>query len=70
MELRSNKRNAQIEECHGFHLSYKMRARGGGGDLCVIDKSDGERLFSVVALKRKLGMPVSETRPATASGRM
>ena len=39
------------------------------GDLCVTDPSDGQRIFSAIAVKRKLGLaPAAEPRSSKADG--
>ena len=44
------------ELVHGWRLVYTLRAPGGAsrGDMCAIDPRDGQKIFSLVGLKRKL----------------
>ena len=44
----------------GWKLEFNLRKQPGSstrGDMMVIDPADGQKLFSVVSVKRKLGMP-------------
>ena len=47
--------------CHGWDLSYRLRLQfvkkgGTRGDITAIDPRDGEKLHSLPAIKRKLGL--------------
>ena len=44
--------------CFGWKLVYTLRKQGGTtrGDMMVIDPADGQKLYSVVSVKRKLGL--------------
>ncbi|MDC0526039.1 hypothetical protein OAO87_03475 [bacterium] len=44
---------------HGWSITWSVRPGHGSkvrGDLCIVDPRDGQKLYSVVALKRKLGL--------------
>lgn len=43
---------------HGWQLIYTLRTPGSStrGDMCVIDPRDGQKIFSIVGLRRKLGL--------------
>ena len=56
--LKKSSRNA-TQEVHGWRLQYKLRASKGGpvrGDMSAIDPSDGQELFSIISMERKLGL--------------
>jgi hypothetical protein len=44
------------ELVHGWRLTYTRRAPGAAtrGDMCAIDPRDGQKIFSLVGLKRRL----------------
>jgi hypothetical protein len=68
-EARQATSNVQ-RSLYGFQISWILRPKGGAtrGDLLVIVPG-GERLYSIVSLKRKLGLaPVAEPRERAASG--
>ena len=44
---------------HGWTLQWKVRQNQGGstrGDMCIIDPRDGQKIYSIVGLKRKMGL--------------
>ena len=45
---------------HGWDLKYNLRKTGTAvrGDMCAIDPRDGQKIFSQIALKRKLQVAV------------
>ena len=45
-------------KCLGWTLCYTLRKQGGStrGDMMVVDPADGQKLYSVVSVKRKLGL--------------
>ena len=56
-EMRRSSRNVNMR-CLGWHLEYTLRKNGGTtrGDMLAVDPADGQKLFSIVSVKRKLGM--------------
>ena len=44
------------EMCHGWRLMYTLRGPGASsrGDMAVVDPIDGQKIFSMVGLQRKL----------------
>ena len=56
-EMRRSSRNVNTR-CLGWHLEYTLRKNGGTtrGDMLAVDPADGQKLFSIVSVKRKLGM--------------
>ena len=62
LERMQNERESRRDECHGWVISYAVRSKQYAkeskkrGDLVVTDPRDGERLHSVLAVKRKLGL--------------
>ena len=56
----------------GWRLVYTLRRAPGSstrGDIMVVDPRDGQKIFSTLGLKRKLGfaLQTKHTRPLTAS---
>jgi hypothetical protein len=43
---------------HGWQCLYVLRTSGSAtrGDMCVIDPRDGQKIFSLVGIRRKLGL--------------
>ena len=43
---------------HGWQCLYALRTSGSAtrGDMCVIDPRDGQKIFSLVGMRRKLGL--------------
>ena len=50
---------------HGWQLIYTLRTPGSStrGDMCVIDPRDGQKIFSIVGLRRKLGLEEAMEKP-------
>jgi len=70
-EMRRSTRNVNTR-CLGWRLEYNLRKNGGTtrGDMMAIDPADGQKLFSVVSVKRKLGMlaPAAAREPSSDGG--
>ena len=66
--MRASTKNVTTS-CLGWSLTYTLRKQPGSstrGDMMVIDPSDGQKLFSIVSIKRKLGM-IATAPPREAS---
>lgn len=63
--IRKESRTKTIE-VHGWSVGYIVRGGPGSkrGDLCCIDPGDGQKLFSLVSIKRKLGLASPEDEAA------
>ena len=64
--IRTSKKNAKIV-VHGFRIEWTLRDKRHSsmrGDLVMIDPRDGQKLFSVVSVQRKLGL-VAPVEPST-----
>jgi hypothetical protein len=62
--IRTQRVNQQLE-CHGWAISFVMRAASKSrgkphGDFQIIDPTDGSKLYSILSVKRKLGLHVDE----------
>ena len=63
---------AQAEK-FGWELQFNVRKYGGGTmrtDICVIDPKDREKIYSVVGVYRKLGIPRDLFTPVFAIARV
>ena len=69
-EIRRAGRNAN-RTFSGWQLSYTVRKDGGyvRGDMCAIDPADGQKIFSVIGMKRKLGLVAMASEPAPRATR-
>ena len=49
---------------HGWQCIYALRTSGSAtrGDMCVIDPRDGQKIFSLVGMRRKLGLEEAMAR--------
>lgn len=59
-EVQRSKRTgrASDKEVHGWRVIYTLRRHGttaNRGDICIIDPRDGQKIFSLVGLERKMG---------------
>ena len=54
---------------HGWQCLYVLRSSGSAtrGDMCVIDPRDGQKIFSLVGMRRKLGLEEAMVRHMSAS---
>ena len=64
--VRSEGREVKEKDCFGWKITYSKRGPGQRGDMYAIDPRDGEKMQSIVGVKRKLGVA---TDPAVASAR-
>jgi hypothetical protein len=66
-EMRRSSRNVNTR-CLGWRLEYTLRKNGGTtrGDMMAVDPADGQKLFSIVSVKRKLGMVAPAPPPQVA----
>ena len=74
LERMQNDRESQRDECHGWVISYAVRSKQYAkeskkrGDFVVTDPRDGERLFSILGVKRKLGLVAAVEGLGSAPG--
>jgi hypothetical protein len=59
-EVQRSKRagRASDKTVHGWRVMYTLRRQGttaNRGDICVIDPRDGQKIYSIVGLERKMG---------------
>ena len=57
--------NAQ-DVIDGWQIRYKVRPTGKHGDFIAVDPRDGQHLASMVAIRRKLGLPDEEASVTTS----
>ena len=58
VQLMKSKSSNQNFVKHGWQCVYTLRSAGSAtrGDMCVIDPRDGQKIFSLVGMRRKLGL--------------
>ena len=64
-EMRSTGAEDEREVC-GWKLQYSRRGAGMRGDMVAVDPRDGEKLQSIVGIKRKLGINTDPAVPDIA----
>ena len=64
-EMRSTGAEKEREVC-GWKLQYSRRGAGMRGDMVAVDPRDGEKLQSIVGIKRKLGIHTDPAAPDAA----
>ena len=64
VQLMKSKSSNQNFVKHGWQCVYTLRTAGSAtrGDMCVIDPRDGQKIFSLVGMRRKLGLEEAMAR--------